>query len=97
MEARSLWELSYDPKQPSPPHLPNLYRPILTGRSDTGTIGRPGHREHNVSMTSIGLQGLVATGIPHSHHPVIAARGNRLAIGRPGRRLHSVSLTGIGQ
>src|SRR5437899_3019281 len=69
----------------SVPHLDGL---ILTARSNTLAIGRPGHSTHPIRMTTIGQDMLERSSravfhLPYLDRLIVAARGNVCTIRRP--------------
>src|SRR5437879_4231787 len=63
--------------------VPDVHKPIITGRSDVLTSRRPGNCVHPIGMAAQNMQGLAAACIPQAYRFIIAGRDQLGSVGRP--------------
>src|SRR5258706_10147989 len=72
--------------------VPDVHKPIITGRSDVLASRRPDNSIHPIGMAAQNMQGLAAACIPQAYRLIIAGRDQLGSVGRPRHRCYTAGV-----
>src|SRR2546430_230586 len=76
--------------------IPCSFIDIPASRNNTRAVGGPGHSQHSIGVTVIGVEAPAICRIPHLHCMVITPRGKPRAVGGPRHRVDMIGVPAIG-